>query len=172
MAKCAYCNTTILFGGTKRGERRFCNAKCEQGGLLADLADQLPEEAVGRYIAEVHEGGCPRCHGPGPVDVHTSYRVWSALLLTSWASRPVVSCTGCGRKRKAGDAFFSLFLGWWGFPWGLIVTPIQVGRNVVGLFQTPDPATPSPALAQVARMELAAKVVEARRQEQATQLAS
>jgi len=164
MASCAYCNTTILFGGKKQGDLRFCNAECEQRGFLMSLANQIPQRDVDGYVARVHSGNCPACDGQGPVDVHTSYRVWSALLMTSWSSRPAISCQGCGSKRKIGDAVFSVLLGWWGFPWGLLVTPLQIGRNILGFFQTPDPATPSPALEKMLRLQLAAQVVQDRQQ--------
>lgn len=158
MASCAYCNTTILFGGRKQGDLRFCNAGCETKGVLVRVASQVPQDTVDRYLAQVHRGPCPRCDGQGPVDVHTSHRVWSALFMTSWSSRPAISCRPCGVKRKVGDAAFSLLLGWWGFPWGLLVTPLQVGKNVFGAFRTPDPARPSATLEKLLRMQLAASL--------------
>lgn len=161
MAACAFCNTTILFGGRRQGNQRFCNAECEQRGVVAQTANQLPAADVARYLGEVHRGACPRCQGPGPVDVHTSYRVWSALLMTSWSSRPTVSCQPCGTKRKLGDALFSLVLGWWGFPWGLVMTPVQVGRNLFGLTQRPNPAVPSATLERILRLQLAGRLAQA-----------
>ena len=155
MASCAYCDTTILFGGRRQGNLRFCNAQCEQRGAVAQAANQLPAEEVARYLGEVHRGNCPRCKGAGPVDVHTSYRVWSALLMTSWSSRPIVSCQPCGTKRKLGDAVFSVLLGWWGFPWGIVMTPVQVGRNLFGLTQRPHPTVPSASLEKMVRLQLA-----------------
>ncbi|TAK74788.1 MAG: hypothetical protein EPO12_19835 [Aquabacterium sp.] len=162
MAKCAYCSTTILFGGKRNGDLRFCNDKCLQGGSLAIAATQLPASEVAVYVGKVHRGSCPSCAGPGPVDVHTSYRVWSALVMTQWSSRPLVGCKSCGTKRKLGDAAFSLVLGWWGFPWGLVMTPVQLGRNLFALARTPDPTTPSPALEKILRLHLAAQAVEGR----------
>jgi hypothetical protein len=41
MASCSYCNTTILFGGKRTGDLRFCNEKCAQKGALALVASQL-----------------------------------------------------------------------------------------------------------------------------------
>lgn len=157
MASCAYCNTTILFGGKKRGDLRFCNDKCEQNGELIAFANQLPQAEVDRYVRTVHAGDCPSCGGEGPVDVHTSYRVYSAVLMTSWSSRPAVSCKRCATRRKLGDAAFSAALGWWGLPWGLIMTPVQIGRNLVGLARSPDPSHPSDALSHRLRVELAAR---------------
>ena len=55
-----------------------------------------------RYLCarsiQVHQGNCPQCDGPGPVDVHTSYRVYSVVMMTSWSSRPLVACARCGTK--------------------------------------------------------------------------
>ena len=158
MANCAYCNTTILFGGRRQGDLRFCNAKCEQSGVLAHAANQLPAADVQRYVRQVHGGVCPRCAGPGPVDVHTSYRVWSAVFLTSWASRPTVSCSSCGNKKRIGDTLFSLLLGWWGLPWGILVTPMQLGRNIVAFIRPPDPLVPSAALEKLLRLHLASQL--------------
>jgi hypothetical protein len=89
------------------------------------------------------------------VDVHVSYRVWSAAIVTSWSSRPAVSCGGCGTKRKLGDALFSLVLGWWGLPWGVVITPVQIVRNLVGLARKPAPGQPSPALENMVRLNMA-----------------
>ncbi len=41
------------------------------------------------------------------------------------------------------DALLSLFLGWWGFPWGVIVTLIQIIRNLVGMLNHPHSSQPS-----------------------------
>lgn len=63
----------------------------------------------------------------------------------------------CARKRQAGDALFSLVLGWWGFPWGLIMTPVQIGRNVVGMFRNVDSTGPSENLERAVGMALASQ---------------
>lgn len=159
MARCAYCDTTILFGGKRQREQRFCNDKCATNGALAAAAASFSDQDVAHHVTMVHRGNCPRCDGQGPVDVHTSHRVWSALLMTQWSSRPAVCCQRCGTKRKLGDAAFSLVLGWWGFPWGLVMTPVQLGRNLVGAFRAPDPAQPSALLEKHLRLQLAHQVV-------------
>lgn len=165
MARCDYCGTTILFGGVRDGGRRFCNENCHQQGFLLVLADQVPENLVFPYVRQAHEGNCPKCGGPGPIDVHTSYTVWSALVLTSWRSRPEVCCQWCGTKSKIGGALSSALLGWWGLPWGLIITPLQVVRNIGGLFFTPNPTRPSALLERIVRVNLAAQLVEHDRQQ-------
>lgn len=155
MAQCAYCGSTILFGGATVGSRRFCNARCAERGNLLAVADQIPQNLVQQQLWSVHQGRCPRCAGPGPIDVHTSHRVVSMVVVTTWKSQPRVSCARCGRKSQAADAAISLVAGWWGFPWGLIFTPIQIGRNVAGMVKGPDQAKPSPQLEKMVRMSLA-----------------
>ncbi|MCB1231228.1 MAG: hypothetical protein KDN19_13220 [Verrucomicrobiae bacterium] len=155
MAKCDYCGTSILFGGVKDGDLRFCNDQCHAGGQLLAIAQQIPPDLLEETVRETHQGNCPKCRGRGPVDVHTSHRVWSALLLTNWSSRPQVCCRSCGVKSKLGDMVFSGVLGWWGFPWGIIVTPVQIIRNFFGMFGGPDPARPSKELEHFVRLMIA-----------------
>ena len=53
----------------------------------------------------------------------------------------------------------STLLGWWGFPWGLLVTPMQIARNISALTRRPDPLTPSPELLRAARIHIATQAV-------------
>jgi hypothetical protein len=158
MAACAACGTTIIFGGSRDGELRFCNATCHRKGYLVRVAQSIPADVIAQQTAAIYHGRCPRCEGPGPVDVHTSYRIWSALILTSWQSRPAIACRRCGRKQQAADAAFSLFLGWWGFPWGLVMTPVQVGRNVIGIFKSTSEHKPSANLERATGMLIASEI--------------
>lgn len=155
MGKCASCGSVILFGGKRLGESRYCGDGCLKRARLAQAAAEVPKHLVQHQVQQVHRGLCPRCHGPGPVDVHVSHRVWSALFVTSWVSRPQVSCRSCGVRAQAGDALFSLVLGWWGFPWGLLMTPVQIVRNVSGMAKAPDPSRPSAQLVDAVRMRMA-----------------
>jgi hypothetical protein len=166
MAACGYCGTTILFGGTREGTLRFCNGECQQKGYVAVVAQQVPDDVVSQHVSRVHQGLCPKCGSHGPVDVHTSYRVWSALLMTSWSSRPHVACRSCGTKARLADALFSLLFGWWGFPWGFVMTPVQLCRNVAGMLRSPDGMRPSAQLVHLVRLNLAAHLIEDQEQQQ------
>ena len=160
MAACSACSTTILFGGVTQGTDRYCNAECHQRGYLMNVAQQLPRELVRERTDSVYRGMCPQCNGPGPVDVHNSYRVWSALLMTSWRTSPRISCRSCGVKAQLGDTLFSLILGWWGFPWGFIMTPVQIARNIVAMVRNPETTAPSTELERVVGISLAARALE------------
>jgi hypothetical protein len=157
MAACAYCGTTIVFGGSRSGNLRYCNATCAQRGSLLALSRQIPEPVVQEKVFAVHQGHCPKCGGSGPVDVHTSYRVYSFLIMTRWVNTPQVSCRRCGLKQQMTAAAISLLLGWWGFPWGLIMTPVQIVRNLSGAFSGPDPLRPSATLDRLVRVNIASQ---------------
>jgi len=45
--------------------------------------------------------------------------------------------------------------GWWALPWGLFFTPLQILRNVKGMFAKVDPSWPSQQLAHLVKLDLA-----------------
>jgi hypothetical protein len=80
--------------------------------------------------------------------------VWSGIAFSRWGSQRHVTCRSCAFKSQVGNLVFSAGLGWWGFPWGFLLTPVQVVRNAIGMMSPPDPSQPSARLVQVARMQL------------------
>jgi len=163
MAHCAYCGSGILFGGVRQGAVRYCNARCANRGNLLALSYQLPAGVIQEQIFKVHQGRCPKCGGPGPIDVHMHYRVWSAVILTHWNNLQQISCRGCAVKSQLGSTLYSLLLGWWGFPWGLVMTPVQIFRNLGAAMSSPDPSRPSDKLERLVRVNIAGQVAAANR---------
>ena len=172
MASCATCRKTILFGGRRDGALKYCDANCQARGNLARYVQQIPHDFLAQQTAAIFHGRCPKCQGPGPIDVHTSHRVWSFLLLTSWKSRPQISCRSCGRKRQALDALYSFFLGWWGIPWGLVMTPVQIGKNITGMFAGRSENEPSQELQQATGMIIASQMAQRQSSRSGTSAAS
>lgn len=113
-------------------------------------------------MEEVHRSNCPRCNGPGPLDVYKAHQVWSALVLTSWSSRPALSCKSCGTKRQIGALLLSGLFGWWGFPWGLVMTPVQIARNIAEMAGGPKAGSPSALLEKFVRLQAGARLAQAR----------
>ena len=161
MAKCASCGRTILFGGERFGGLRFCNKKCLDSANLLQYVSQIDEKEFQDYVTAMHGTNCPLCGRPGPVDVHSFHTVWSAIYLTSWKSTPRVSCRSCGIKGQLKGILQSAILGWWGIPFGLIITAVQIIRNIGGLISPPSSSGPSKKLEEMLRarmiLELAAQ---------------
>jgi hypothetical protein len=164
MARCAYCKTAILFGGVRDGNERYCNKRCHENGFILKVTAHVPYETILSEAGRLHQGPCPKCGGPGPVDVHRVHRVWSAGIITSWHHFSVVACRGCARKSQAGGIFFCFFLGWWGIPWGFILTPIQITRNIVGMCAGPDGSRPSPDLENFVRTAMGVRMIQQQQQ--------
>jgi hypothetical protein len=157
MASCAACGQTILFGGVQESDLRFCNSICQSKAGAVRAASAVPETAAKALADQIRMGLCPLCKGPGPVDVHLSHWVWSAIAMTRWGSKQQLSCRRCAVKSQLGNLAFSGTLGWWGFPWGLVMTPVMVSRNLMAIFSSSERSEPSPRLVQVARMQLGAQ---------------
>ena len=155
MATCDNCGTTIVFGGKSGGGLRFCSDRCLSVGQLVIAARQVPADIAKKQTLAVFSGKCPRCKGKGPIDVRMSHSVWSAVFMTSWKSTPHLTCRSCGIKSQAIDAVSSALLGWWGVPWGLLVTPVQIGKNIAGMAKG-DGDAPSPELEREVRLRMAA----------------
>lgn len=172
MTKCDYCGSTILFGGKRQGDLRFCNATCAQRGAVLAVSRQIPENVISQAVERIHAGLCPKCHGAGPVDVYVHHRVFSLIIITSWRSTPQISCRSCGFKSQMGDTILCLLLGWWGIPWGLVITPVQIVRNVAGMFHGPDPLKPSPRLEKAIRINVAAQFLAQQQAQKAAPVAA
>ena len=157
--RCAYCDTRVFFGGKREGQFTFCSETCRQAGIRLAVSQQVSDSVVNETLWAAFSGKCPRCGGPGPVDVHTSHRVYSVLVFTSWSSRVAVVCASCGRRAKVSDAILSFAFGWWGLPWGIVMTPIQCGRNIAGLLSRPDASRPSKRLERIVRLGLAEELL-------------
>jgi hypothetical protein len=59
-----------------------------------------------------------------------------------------------------GGVLFSAVLGWWGFPWGLILTPVQITRNLAGMCAGPDPSKPSDTLRKLVLVKIGAQTLQ------------
>jgi hypothetical protein len=55
-----------------------------------------------------------------------------------------------------------------GFPWALILTPVQITRNTIGMCAGPDPSRPSAELRKFMQVRLGAKMIQASRQNAAS----
>lgn len=159
MAACATCRGTIIFGGVTQDGMRFCNRKCATKSAVLRIAASVPHEVVTQQAAAIHSGECPRCKGSGPVDVRTTHRAVSAIAVTYRQSRRFIACRGCGVRSQLLDTAITLVFGWWGFPWGIIYTPVQISRNIGAMLHRDETMSASPELEQMVRLNLASQAV-------------
>jgi hypothetical protein len=166
VAHCDYCGTYFSGGSIKRGNYRFCNGVCADKGAVLTALDSCSVEEIDEYISSFHSGPCPRCGARANVDVHQSHRVYSVLVYTRWQTNKHFCCQKCGRNQQLKDLGFSMLCGWWGFPFGLIITPLQIVKNIIGIVRPSD--RPSRDLQRIAKLELAQKLAGEARQRSST----
>jgi hypothetical protein len=158
MASCDYCNKTILFGGVRQNDLRFCGKACQLKAHSAVAAQFHPDD-VEQLVNNIHQGKCPICNGDGPIDVQLSHEVWSAFFLTRWVTKSKIACQRCGNKARTKALLSSALLGWWGIPWGLLITPMQIIRNISGL-SAGAPSAPSSKLKRIVMQRLGAQALQ------------
>ena len=169
---CPTCSKTVLFGGIKEGYKKYCSKQCYEEGEINRIAESFPDQTVEAFSAIIYNGTCPQCDGPGPIDVHKSYFVYSFLISTNYRTNENVLCKSCATKQQWGDLIRSFFVGWWGLPFGLIITPIMIVTNIIAMFQNPHLKGPTKALNERSRLILAAQQMEGAIQEEVVQNSS
>jgi hypothetical protein len=156
MATCASCGNSILWGGVRLNGRRYCGQKCCSQDELGRLAASIPEQAVKIEAKKIRNGNCPVCSRRGEeIELRKSYKAISYVIMTRWGGYPIISCSSCHRKKALGDFILTLCFGWWGFPWGLIITPVQLIRNISALATDTKTSEPSKELCSVVRIMMA-----------------
>ncbi len=157
---CPTCSKTILFGGIKEGDKKYCSKQCHEEGEINRIAESFSDQTIEVFSTEIYNGTCPECGGSGPIDVHKSYFVYSFLISTNYQTNENVLCKKCATKKQWGDLIRSFFVGWWGLPFGLIITPIMIIANIIAMFQNPHLKGPTKALNERSRLLLAAQQME------------
>lgn len=157
MATCDCCGKYYTFGGLKAGRYAFCNGTCHSRGSVLVALDEAPPGSLTDFIVAAHRSDCPSCGRPGPIDVRPSHWVWSLMVLTRWGTDHNIECAPCGRVRQAKAIGLSLLVGWWGVPFGLVFTPVQLIRNVIALMQSN--RGPSADFQRLMRLEFARRLV-------------
>jgi hypothetical protein len=149
--RCRWCGAGLLFVKVRDGADYYCNAEHMAAGRALQT---VSSSEVVNWMERVHRGACPKCGGDGPIDVHMSYQIYSLIFATSWKDLSNICCRKCGLKAQCIGLTVSLFLGWWGFPWGIAITPIQIVKNLWGMLVPPDREVPSKRLEAAARLQI------------------
>ncbi len=154
MARCDTCGNMVVFGGEHWNGMDFCSEECLQVAVTASSREGIPDDVVLQRAMEFRNRPCPRCGGEGPNDVHSAWSIYSLLIVTHRAKKETIACSKCGIKHKLKYFLFTGLCGWWGIPFGILMTPFFEFVNLLGLFRgVPD--APSDALKEFAMKQIA-----------------
>lgn len=161
---CDHCGKSSGIAPVHDGEQTFCSIGCRDHMRIMEAAADFDDDAIHRHAQALQHGPCPQCRRQGsPVEVRRSYHVWSALFITRWGTTSKPGCRACGIRANLLDAGYSAALGWWGFPFGLLMTPVQILRNLGEALMRDRARPPSPELLDLARADLGLKALRRQR---------
>ncbi|WP_052941288.1 hypothetical protein [Chromobacterium subtsugae] len=157
--ECDFCGSWAGRSAVVDGGQRFCRQACLREARLLEISEDIPTDMIFQHACRIKQGSCSLCKkASSTTEVRPYYRVWSIGILTRWTKRTHICCHSCGRKTNFACLIFSFAFGWWGMPWGLIITPAQIISNLAEMFRSRADATPSDALLRAARLDLASKL--------------
>lgn len=161
--ECDFCGSSARFSALLDEGQRFCSKACLRNARLLEVSEDISKEEIHDHALRIKNSACPECHqSSSKTEVRRCYRVWSVGIFTQWTNRTHICCHSCGRKTNLGSLMFCALFGWWGIPWGIIMTSAQILANVTEMFKPLANPAPSEALIQAARLDLAAKLYKKR----------
>jgi len=153
--RCVFCNSLINSGVEDENKYKFCDSTCLYNYKVISTSNLISDDIVEENTKQIHQGHCPICKKQrGSIDVHYSHSIYSLLLYSSWNSKTQISCRFCGLKSQIISSITSFLFGWWGFPWGMIYTPIQLIKNLDGIFLPSESTKPSIQLRNQIKLRL------------------
>jgi hypothetical protein len=152
---CDYCGEVYRGGKVDHGSWHFCTHQCRDRGKILSVLERFSKAAIGEHIRKVRLGPCPECGADAPIDAHKSHIAVSYLIATSWKSNLHICCRRCAQRYQWKAIGTTIAWGWWGVPWGFIMTPVQIIRNLIGMRQRSDDL-PSLDFIRIVRLNLAA----------------
>jgi hypothetical protein len=99
-------------------------------GAMAQNKEYSRDE-VESYSELLRELPCPLCGNThDKLNGTISYTVKSFIFFTTYEKKPIIACPDCLDKKNNDAVLSTALLGWWGFPWGILRTPVYIYRNL------------------------------------------
>jgi hypothetical protein len=128
---CDCCGKSAAISAIRDEGQKFCSVDCLELARSLEAATQLTEQEIRDRALAIKTGPCPRCKGRrSAVELHKRYWIWSAILVTRWGQDSRILCGQCAARSSLWAVAECLVLGWWGFPHGVLRTPVQAFRNI------------------------------------------
>ena len=158
MANCGNCGKHFFISGADGEDgTKFCDERCQMEHQLQPYIDRISVADLDQEVQRLQDSKCPECNGPGPLEVWHSHSIWSALVLTRWVNQSHFCCKSCARTHQWQGLAISTLLGWWGFPWGVIMTPVQIVRGLNAVFTGFPEGDATPEFIRQAQLTLGAR---------------
>ena len=92
---------------------------------------EVSTEEINALMRNIYKLPCPICgENKNFINAAETMIVKSFLIFTSHRKFLLFGCSDCIATAAKSSLIKSLFMGWWGFPWGLIKTPEAIFLNL------------------------------------------
>lgn len=99
-------------------------------GFIAQTKEYTISE-LETYAEKLRKIACPICNQTHKkLNGTIAYTVKSFVFFSSFGIKPIIACPECLDKENNNSISSTLLLGWWGFPWGILKTPIYIYKNM------------------------------------------
>jgi hypothetical protein len=132
--------------------------RCFDEDCLAKLSEVYDDAFLSQYVDDIHKQRCSTCGNKGSVDLYVSHTVTAFLIHFSWSESPNVCCRRCGVRHIVEGIVWTLILGWWQIPFGIVAAPWQIFKGFKRLISLPDLRYPSPEFVKMQRLKLAKRM--------------
>lgn len=154
--ECDFCGRRTGFTPIRDEGQKFCSKYCLRAARLLEVAVDIPDQEIIRHAAEIKNGPCPICHGKvSKIEARKSYWIWSIVIYTRWGMSTKVCCKKCGTQKNLISIGLCMLFGWWGIPYGLVLTPVKIISNTAAIFKRFDNKKPSTELIYETKLILA-----------------
>lgn len=163
-SECDYCGNSAKKKPLFDQGQRFCSSNCVRAARISEAAVDISAEQIQTLALAIRSGPCPDCRlSESVVEIRFQYRVVSLVLITEYQRKSRLCCVACGRKQNMKAFCLTFFLGWWGVPFGLIMTPTYLIANMGELWENRTVGQASEDLLKLAKLQLAEKAYQSHR---------
>lgn len=120
---------------------------------------KITESQLNEYCTLLRSQLCPICSSSSQkLNAAKTGKVISAVFITRYEKKNIIACPDCLDKANQKALYASVFLGWWGIPWGIIRTINAIILNNKSLKENrmngPNPALISIITSNAGKLEL------------------
>lgn len=98
-------------------------------GVLSQNREYAIEE-IEQYSNYLRDLPCPICKSTSQrLNGTISHKLYSIILFTTTRKEVTIACPNCLDEKNNNAALSNFTIGWWSFPFGLIMTPVYMYRD-------------------------------------------
>ena len=97
-----------------------------------DNIEKYSTENIKKNVFEYMNSTCPICGKNNGINALEIGDVISFIIYTKFKEKIIIGCNDCIKEEIIKSNLYSIFLGLWGIPFGLIGAPLTVFSNIMG----------------------------------------